>query len=170
MIIRKALSADHKRIMEIYRTAQDYMIQSGNPDQWGHFYPQSELIKKDIADGVCHILCDEDGIHAVFAMFTTPEPTYTYIEDGEWLNDEPYITIHRVASDGSRHGVIKGVIDYAKSLSENIRIDTHAQNTTMQHQLEKNGFKRCGIIYLESGAQRIAYHWTAKENNACQIN
>ena len=162
MIIRKALSADYKRIMEIYRTAQDYMIQSGNPDQWGHFYPQPELIKEDIADGASHILCDEEGIHAVFAMFIDPEPTYSYIEGGEWLNDEPYITIHRVASDGSRHGVIKCVVDYANSLSDNIRIDTHAQNATMQHQLEKNGFKRCGIIYLESGAQRIAYHWTAK--------
>ena len=148
--------------MEIYRIAQDYMIQSGNPDQWGHFYPQPELIEQDIADGVCHILFDEDGIHAVFAMFIDPEPTYSYIEGGEWLNDEPYITIHRVASDGSRHGVIKCVVDYANSLSDNIRIDTHAQNATMQHQLEKNGFKRCGIIYLESGAQRIAYHWTAK--------
>ena len=159
MKIKKAISTDHDRIMGIYRTAQDYMIQSGNPDQWGHFYPQPELIMKDISEGSCHILCDEEGIHAVFAMFTDPEPTYTYIEDGEWLNDEPYITIHRVASDGSRHGVIKCVIDYAKSLSDNIRIDTHAQNNTMQHQLEKNGFKRCGIIYLESGAQRIAYHW-----------
>lgn len=170
MIIRKAALVDHDRIMEIYQIAQDYMIKSGNPDQWGHFYPQPELIKKDISEEACYVLCDEDGIHAVFAMFTDPEPTYSYIEDGEWLNDEPYITIHRVASDGSRHGVIKCVMDYAKSLSENIRIDTHAQNTTMQRQLEKNGFKKCGIIYLENGVQRIAYHWTAKENNACQIN
>ena len=170
MKIEKATPADHNRIMEIYRIAQDYMIQSGNPDQWGHFYPEPEMIKKDISEGACHILCDEEGIHAVFAMFTDPEPTYTYIEDGEWLNDEPYVTIHRVASDGNRRGVIKCVMDYAKSLCENIRIDTHAQNATMQHQLEKNGFKRCGIIYLESGAQRIAYHWNAKENNSCQIN
>ena len=170
MKIKKAIPADHDRILEIYRIAQDYMIQSGNPDQWGHFYPQPELIKEDISEGACHILYDEEGVHAVFSMFTDSEPTYSYIEDGEWLNDEPYITIHRVASDGSRHGVIKCVTDYAKSLSENIRIDTHAQNATMQRQLEKNGFKRCGIIYLESGAQRIAYHWTAKEDNSCQIN
>ena len=47
-MIRKANLADHARIMDIYRIAQDYMIQSGNPDQWGHFYPQPELIKKDI--------------------------------------------------------------------------------------------------------------------------
>ena len=45
MYIKKATSADNRRIMEIYRIAQDYMIQSGNPDQWGHFYAQPELIK-----------------------------------------------------------------------------------------------------------------------------
>ena len=162
MKIKKAIHTDYDRIMQIYRTAQNYMIQSGNPDQWGHFYPQPELIKKDISEGACHILYDEDGVHAVFAMFTDSEPTYTYIEDGEWLNDEPYITIHRVASDGSRHGVIKCVIDYAKSLFDNIRIDTHAQNTTMQRQLEKNGFKKCGTIYLENGSSRIAYQWAEK--------
>ena len=162
MNIRKAFPTNHDRIMEIYHIAQDYMIQSGNPDQWGYFYPQPELIEKDISDGVCHILFDEEGIHAVFAMFADPEPTYSYIEDGEWLNDEPYITIHRVASDGSRHGVIKCVMDYAKRLSENIRIDTHAQNATMQRQLEKNGFKKCGTIYLKNGSSRIAYQWTTK--------
>lgn len=35
MKIRKANPADHEKIMEIYRMAQDYMIASGNPKQWG---------------------------------------------------------------------------------------------------------------------------------------
>ena len=27
----------------------------------------------------------------------------------------------------------------------------------MQHLFEKNGFKKCGIIYLEDGSERLAY-------------
>ena len=27
----------------------------------------------------------------------------------------------------------------------------------MQHLIEKNGFQRCGIIYVEDGSPRIAY-------------
>ncbi len=162
MNIRTAAPADYDRIMEIYRIAQDYMIESGNPNQWGHFYPEPELIAADISEGACRVLCDEEGIHGVFAMFTEPDPTYAYIEGGAWLNDAPYITIHRVASGGERRGVVRCVMDYAKTLADNIRIDTHAQNTTMQRQLEKNGFAKCGTIYLENGDSRTAYQWTAE--------
>ena len=45
MKVRKATITEFDRIMEIYRYAQDYMIRSGNPGQWGHFYPAPELIK-----------------------------------------------------------------------------------------------------------------------------
>ena len=30
----------------------------------------------------------------------------------------------------------------------------------------KNGFIRCGIIYLEDGAPMIAYHWSRKEQKS----
>jgi hypothetical protein len=26
--------------------------------------------------------------------------------------------------------------------------------------MEKNGFTKCGIIYVKDGTPRIAYHWT----------
>lgn len=51
-----------------------------------------------------------------------------------------------------------------RRISDNVRIDTHEKNTTMQHQVEKNGFTRCGIIYLENGAPRIAYHWSRRNS------
>lgn len=38
-----------------------------------------------------------------------------------------------------------------------LRADTHFDNHTMQHLLEKNGFERRGIIYLKNGDPRIAY-------------
>ena len=39
LTIRDAEEKDFARIMEIYRSAQDYMIRSGNPNQWGRFNP-----------------------------------------------------------------------------------------------------------------------------------
>jgi len=32
-----------------------------------------------------------------------------------------------------------------------------------QRHILDNGFKYCGIIYLESGDPRMAYQWTKKE-------
>ncbi len=158
MNIRKAIPDDLDEIMSIYRIAQDFMIESGNP-QWGHSYPQEELIRNDIENGVCHLIFDEEGVHGVFALFDGIEPTYKYIENGQWLNDEPYVTVHRIASDCKVHGIFKCAINYCKDISDNIRIDTHKSNLIMQKQIEKNGFQKCGIIYVRESS-RIAYQWS----------
>lgn len=160
MHIRKAVSDDLSEIMSIYRIAQDFMIASGNPDQWGHSYPSEDLIKEDIDNEICYLICDDDNAHGVFALFDEIEPSYQYIEDGQWLNDEAYVTIHRIASDGKVHGIFKCATDYCKSISNNIRIDTHKNNLIMQKQIEKNGFQKCGTIYVRDNSPRIAYQWS----------
>ena len=161
--IRNAEEKDFERIMEIYRSAQEYMLRSGNPNQWKRSHPAPALIREDIARHICKVVCDEVGIHGVFALLEGADPTYARIEGGRWLNDAPYLTLHRVAGDGQVHGVFRCAVDYCKTLSPNLRADTHADNKTMQHLLEKNGFVKCGTIYLASGDPRIAYQWTKNE-------
>lgn len=46
--LRNAADADFEEIQRIYEYAQDYMIQSGNPTQWGRSYPSADLIRSDI--------------------------------------------------------------------------------------------------------------------------
>lgn len=162
LTIRTATDADLERIMSIYRSAQDYMIRNGNPTQWGHSYPDAELIRSDIRQQACRLICDGDEIHGVFALFEGEDPNYIHIENGSWRNDEPYIAIHRVAGDGQVHGLFQCAADYGKRMSRNIRIDTHADNITMQRAIEKNGFVKCGIIHVEDGSARLAYHWCAE--------
>ncbi len=45
----------------------------------------------------------------------------------------------------------------ALSQCGNLKIDTHRDNKIMQHLLEKNGFKYCGIINTDDGTERMAY-------------
>lgn len=160
MHIRKAVPEDLEKIMKIYRIAQDFMIASGNPDQWGHSYPTEELIEDDIENGLCHLVCKGNEPHGVFAVFTGDEPTYDYIENGKWLNDDEYVTVHRIASDGKHHGIFKCAIQYLKKSHTNIRIDTHSSNLIMQKQIERNGFRKCNTIYIADGSPRIAYQWS----------
>ncbi len=163
MQIRKATIDDLDVIMSIYKDAQDFMIESGNPNQWGHFYPSEDLVREDISKGISYVICDRDNPHGVFVLIDGLEPTYQYIENGSWINEEPYITLHRIASDGKLHGIFKSAIDYSKSISDNIRIDTHSNNVIMQKQIEKNGFKKCGTIYVREGSPRIAYQWVKEK-------
>ena len=159
MLIRKARLDEIDEIMKIYEAARGYMARTGNASQWGTAYPPQSLIEDDIQKGCCYAgVCDDGHIHCVFALIGGADPTYLRI-DGAWLNDEPYYTIHRIASDGQYHGVFKECIDFCKEKSRNLRIDTHENNATMHHLVKQNGFIRCGIIYLESGAPRVAYHF-----------
>jgi hypothetical protein len=160
--VRDARPEDFGRITEIYEYAREYMISCGNPTQWGHTYPSPELIKSDIRGKACKVIYDESGIHGVCALFEGAEPTYEHIELGSWLNDEPYVTIHRVAGDGQVHGLFQCVADYCRGIYSNIRVDTHRDNAVMQRLIEKNGFTKCGIIHVEDGSPRIAYHLAAE--------
>jgi len=146
--------------MEVYRSAQEFMIRSGNPGQWGRSYPAEQDVSDDIEKGFCRVLYDKTGIHAVFALCTGDDPYYAVI-DGAWPNGEEYAAIHRVASDGTFRGVVAFAVDYCKKEFSNIRADTHEKNIPMQRALEKNGFVRCGRVYVRDGSPRIAYQLTS---------
>lgn len=153
--VRKAAAEDLERIMEIYAYAREFMAATGNPNQWGRTNPPRETLEADIRQGNLYVV-EEKSLHGVFAYFTEPDPTYAYIEDGAWLDDSPYGTIHRVASDGSG-GIFSAVLAFAEAGNPHVRIDTHRDNQVMQHVLEKHGFQKRGIIFLANGDPRIAY-------------
>lgn len=161
--IRKASAADLERLMEIFRAARKFMVSAGNPDQWIDGYPQRKLIAEEIAQGHCYVCATSDRtIVGTFCFSPGPDPTYDKIYNGNWLNDEPYRVIHRLASDGSAKGIGKLCIDWCIGRCKDLRTDTHANNRIMQSLVERCGFVRCGTIRVANGTSRIAYHRTAR--------
>ena len=166
MQIRKTTEADLSCIGEIYENAKRFMRESGNPDQWNKGTPNVDTARADMERGVGYVAVDDEGEIVATFMFTLDgEPTYAKIYDGAWLNDAPYGVIHRIASNGTERGVLKAAIEYCAQFSTNLRIDTHRDNTIMQHLLEKYGFQKCGIIYVQDAVSdhspRLAYHRVA---------
>ena len=160
MYVRRSNMEDIPAMMDLYAQARAFMRENGNPNQWDESYPSRELLEKDIAFGNSYIVeDDEKNLAATFAFIKGEAPTYYGIENGAWLNHEPYGTIHRLAGNTSYHGIASGCIGWCKSQIGNLRADTHEDNKIMQHLLEKNGFVRCGIIHLANGAPRIAYQF-----------
>ncbi len=163
MTIRIAEAKDLDALVNIYAIARRYMVESGNPNQWADGRPTREELAASVEEGVvCVGVDEEDAPHFAFTVYTTPDPTYAVIDDGSWLSAEPYVTIHRVASDGTMRGVFAQAVAYAKGVAaevgyHDIRVDTHHDNATMQHVITKAGFSRRGIIYLADGDPRIAY-------------
>ena len=155
-MIQKATMSQLTDILALYEKARIFMAENGNPDQWGTAYPPEEMVRQDILDEKSYVCIDGDQVLAVFYFAVEQDPTYHYI-DGAWLNDGPYGVIHRIAVGHSGRGVAAECFAFAAARCDNIRIDTHEKNIPMQRCLAKNGFARCGIIYLEDGDPRIAY-------------
>lgn len=155
--IVKAQSTDLPRLMEIYTYARNFMRETGNPAQWENLDAIERNIVADIDRGNLYLIRDDENIHGAFALIIGDDPTYADIEGGEWLSDDEYGTIHRVASDGKLHGLMGMIVEYCNEKINHLRIDTHEDNKIMQHLILKNGFSRRGIIYVADGTPRIAY-------------
>ena len=158
MNIRAAAVDDIPAIMPVLDAAKGIMRASGNMDQWKDGYPTREIIRADVENGNGFIVDNEGVIVAYFAFIPSPEPNYSYIEEGAWLEDTlPYHVIHRIGSTPDSHGVFKTIMDWCRAQDPNLRIDTHRDNHIMQHCILSYGFRYCGIIYLANGDERLAY-------------
>ena len=165
--IRKSTKNDVDRIMIILGEARQKMGQLGI-DQWQYGYPSRDIIKEDVSIGRSYAIREEENgeIYGTFFVEDRGEPTYDKIYDGEWLtgDDAKYIAVHRVAVCNEKRG--SGLANLIFAFAEercreagvgSIRIDTHRGNIPMRKFLDKNGFVQCGIIYLGTGEERIAY-------------
>lgn len=154
LIFRQAQSCETDRIMQIIR-------------QWQDGYPAPGHISADIGRNRGYVLCKPGvegplSVIAYGAVVFDGEPAYDAI-DGQWLTDEPYVLVHRIAVvDGERgRGVAAEFLHRVETLAQErgvkaFRIDTNFDNQTMLRLLERTGFTYCGKVVYRSG-ERLAY-------------
>ena len=163
MEFRRSKKEDIEEIITIIKMAQNYLKEEGI-DQWQKGYPNESVIEKDIEDGYSYVLTDEGSVVGTTYLSFDGEETYKTVYEGQWLSDGDYGVIHRIAVDRElkRKGLSSRIIKEVEAICKekgikNIKIDTHRKNIVMQKFLKKNGFKYCGIIYLISGDERLAF-------------
>ncbi|MDK8275714.1 hypothetical protein [Peptoniphilus duerdenii] len=161
MKIELAKKTDLDKLLEIYREAREFMKNSGNKTQWGDNKPSKETLERDIENKNLYKVVDFDEIVGAFALIYGEDKTYLEI-DGKWLNDEPYATLHRVASSGKARGIMSEIIKFSEEKYENLRIDTHKNNHKMLDKIRENGFTYCGVIKIDDGSPREAFQKISK--------
>ena len=139
-MIRLATESDLPRLLEIYDTAKAFMRRSGNPTQWTDSYPGRALLLEDVGQGRLYVMERGGRVYACFMLCPGPDPTYSRIDGGAWGSDSPYGVIHRVASDGTRTGILGRCVAFAGQTFRHLRIDTHQDNIPMQRALASAGF------------------------------
>lgn len=157
MIVRNSTPEDLGEIFKIYESARKFMLENGNPNQWGSEQPDEPAILTDIAKGHHFVCVDGDRLLGCFALIQGDDPTYKKIIKGKWLDDTPYVVIHRIAVLEHGKGIGSFCMDWCFRRYKNIRIDTHKDNIPMQRLLNKKGFRYCGVIYTQWGDERLAY-------------
>ena len=170
MKFKKSTKSDIDNIMKIITQAQNYFKEKGI-DQWQNNYPNAEVISNDIVKGESYVLIKDEQIIATTVITFKKEKTYETIYNGQWISENQYGTIHRIAVDNAYKGLglSHKIIKYAEEICLNndvysLRVDTHEDNIPMQNLLKKNEFKYCGVIYLEDGAKRIAFEKILEKN------
>ena len=148
VVIKKAQAGDLPRILEIYAYAREFMKRTGNPNQWKENAPQKEVLEADIRAGQLYVVRQGNRMIGVFALVIGKDPTYAQIEQGAWISESEYGTLHRL---------FRRIVLFSEEKIGHLRIDTHADNHIMQHLILKNGFEQCGIIHIADGSERIAY-------------
>ena len=170
MTIRPTTYADIEALMAIFAYARAQMITDGNPTQWGDGYPSREQLMSDIQRGVSYVVEHKGQPCATFVFIIGKDPTYAYIEDGNWLDDTlPYGTIHRIASNGQQPAIFPFVLNWCSAQCPNIRIDTHQDNARMIHLIEQAQFTRCGVIYTRDNSPRMAYQRVWGRQQSCGV-
>jgi hypothetical protein len=167
MKLRKADNSDVTSIWEILQQAIEQRRQEGS-EQWQNGYPNQQTVYDDIANGYGYVITESNVIIAYAAIIFGIEPAYTEIK-GQWLTNQDYVAVHRVATLNSAKG--KGVATMLFKLLEDlsiehdvfsIKVDTNFDNIPMLKILEKSGYSYCGEIFF-GGALRKAYEKVLKQ-------
>ena len=105
-------SGNLETLLAIYAHAREQMKKNGNPNQWGTSWPSDGIVREDIRLGRSFAVEEEGTIRGVFVFFVGHDRTYDVIREGEWLNDEPYGVIHRIAAAEDGRQIMHKAIDF----------------------------------------------------------
>lgn len=158
-MIRKAQPADLDAVVRCYECAKAFMRATGNTVQWLSDYPGRIDAEADLAAGNLYVVEHNSQITGAFTFILGEEPTYAVITNGHWTSQEPYGTIHRVASNGASRGVFAECVEFCRGRIGHLRIDTHASNMKMLELIVRAGFRECGTIIVDDGTPRRAFEW-----------
>ncbi|MGN0162802.1 MAG: GNAT family N-acetyltransferase [Candidatus Ornithomonoglobus sp.] len=159
--LENALLEDVQQCYDIIDIGRKFQQEQGF-EQWTEDYPNFNIIRDDILNKKGYVVKVDGTIAGYMCIDFDGESAYDNI-DGKWNLDAPFAVVHRMAFSTQYRGIglsdtaWKLIKEYCKKKNVGyIRVDTDFPNKRMQHILEKNGFKRCGIIVFQ-GSGKIAY-------------
>jgi len=160
-LFRKAKITEKNLIWNILQQGIERRKKDGS-NQWQDGYPNLDVVKKDIDNGVGFVLTDNENIVGYTAILINDEPEYEKIE-GTWLSNSDYVVFHRVAISENYLGkglaklIMKNIEKYTLNKKiYSIKADTNFDNIAMLKIFKNFDYSYCGEVYFR-GQPRQAY-------------
>ncbi len=129
-------------------------------NQWQDGYPNPDVIRNDIQNGIGYVLTDGNNIIGYCAVLENDEPAYRAIE-GKWLTTGNFLVVHRVAVSDAYAGMGMGkiMLEHIEELARSrnifsIKADTNFDNIAMLRTFQKLGYTYCGEVYFRGSARK----------------
>ena len=142
IILRKAVANEAPIIWKILAAAIERRKADGS-DQWQDGYPNKAVVADDLSKQYGYVLVEGKTI------------------EGQWLSNEDFIVIHRVAiaPDHLGKGLVQTMLTYIEELAKeqhihSLRADTNFDNAAMLHLLQKMGYHYCGEVMMRGGKRK----------------
>ena len=151
-MIRKGLSTDIDRILEITKACAKHMINKGIY-QWNEHYPNKLAFENDVNRNELYVLEIEKIIVGCIVISTFRDEEYIPVK---WLTpNKNNIYIHRLAIHPKHQGnrYAQKLMDFAEQFAiennySSIRLDTFSKNKRNQLFYELRGYKKLEDIYF----------------------
>lgn len=152
-MVRLGKLADAIQIAEIFEDAKE-KFKSDGTFQWKGMYPNIDSFYSDLENELVIVFEEDKKILGTATIVLSIDKNYNEI-DGKWLNNDLYVSIHRIATRRGylKKGIASSLFKKAEEIAlekgiKNIRIDTHRNNIDMRSLLERLGYVECGVIIL----------------------
>jgi GNAT superfamily N-acetyltransferase len=142
--------------------------------QWQGKEPSLATIEEDIFHQRYYVLF-EDHQPCGGAALMNHEPGYDHLLEGQWLNQDPYMVIHRFFIAPSFQGqhlskILLNQLEQRVKQQQinNIRLDTHTLNLPMRGLLNRQHYQAVGQAWLPQAGERLVYHKVLGEKHEPQ--
>ncbi|MHA8262638.1 GNAT family N-acetyltransferase [Lactobacillaceae bacterium Melli_B3] len=153
--LRKAELSDFDEIWEIVQSARQFLKEQ-DVDQWQTpDYPNKKVITDLIEQDMYYVLVTDGQVSGTAYVKIGHDVNYDYLTEStlDTSYGDRHMTIHMISVSDKFRGrkltsyLMSDLITLAKAHDlHDIRIDTHVDNTIMQHTIESTGFTRHGLI------------------------
>jgi RimJ/RimL family protein N-acetyltransferase len=172
-LLTLATRADCDWIIQQINGCRQLMANHGS-GQWQGKEPSVATINEDILQQRYFLLL-ENHQPCGGAALMRHEPAYDSLLEGQWLNQEPYMVIHRFFIAPSFQGRHLSKVLLARlehhiedNQVRNVRLDTHALNQPMRGLLARLQYRQVGKAWLANAGERLVYHKVLGEKHGTQ--